>query len=115
MDIYTVQDILYYYNTHRQVGHTRTIVEGLKNNPQAKMIVGSSIQAHRNLPITAFSTTLRGQNIPIVFDHTAVEELCKFVFSNSGGDLIKEQQEKINKLSEENESLKKLIYLNGLN
>ena len=68
---------------NRQVGHTFTTINGLKDNDKALLIVptkifGKFISARYGIPMSRIISLpqldlLRGRQNPIVIDHTALE------------------------------------------
>lgn len=75
-----LKQITQYYNTIRGVGHTYNIIHGLKNADKPVLIGSHGYQTSAQIarecqnpnvqPFSNWGNTIRGGNLPLVFDHT---------------------------------------------
>ena len=83
----TLEEIGHYYGIVRRVGHTHTAIEGLKESERAIFVVGSHASGQhfkdrlpkgvKTISINSIDHSLRGCNLPMVFDNEATFQLCK--------------------------------------
>lgn len=71
--------LAHYFIINRGVGHTKTMLEGVNNNPTAMVVVNSRSAAKRlgiqNAVTLDDLGAMRGLNIPVVLDNHALFEL----------------------------------------
>ena len=77
----TLNDLLHYYESTRQVGHTAAMIEGVANSPQTMVLVGNFAQGKclmpkvsekQVVPIGSISTALCDRRAPLVIDNAAM-------------------------------------------
>lgn len=81
----TIREILKYYDTQRQVGHTTAMIEGVKNSPKAIVLVNNMqhaghVQAVAGKPLNIITTermNLMGRNDPLVLDNFTTTEILR--------------------------------------
>lgn len=100
--------IVEYYLTHRQIGHTSALVDGLETATEARVAVVTSREAtyfrdlgigrDRVLPFGSLVTALRGARFPLVIDHHATMHLLHALLGW------------ISDLEEENKNLEEVVW-----
>jgi hypothetical protein len=95
-----LEEIYFYYMSHRQIGHTTVMMEGAKNSEC--LILVNDLQQGRELNIPEKRIVslgslmrLRGKRQPLVIDHYAIQSIVGLSLK------------RINALEEENAKLKK--------
>jgi hypothetical protein len=100
-------NIVNYYNTRRQKGHTWTVMHGARSNNaivvaatsnQAKQLKQEYYDVETILSLANLQTKMRGADDPLILDHYAVSELLL--------GLVKE----IDMLEEVNKELREKLY-----
>jgi hypothetical protein len=99
----TLQTLLNYYERTRGVGHTRVMLEGATNRPEAlvvfayplqdKILTPGPLKNSQVLSLETVTTDLLGRGVPLVFDNTGMSEL------------LAQSLEEINRLEAEVQSL----------
>ena len=84
-----LEELLHYYNTNRQVGHTRLMFEGVDNvaNPmvitasaeQATMFASRKLHDHPGAMVVSLHdlSALRARQMPLALDNYAIWEIAK--------------------------------------
>jgi hypothetical protein len=114
----TLEIIGQYYGTVRRVGHTHTAIEGLKDSEKAIFVVGSHASGQhfknhlpkgvKTISINSIDPTLRGYNLPMVFDNEATFQLCKMALQEINS-LDKIIDEKNTQMREKDEDILDLL------
>ncbi len=83
--IETLEELKMYYEFNRGVGHTRTLIEGLKNspdalilivNPRMREVIGQKSPQTKTATVKSIENgTLRGRTDPLVIDNSALHAI----------------------------------------